>query len=185
MHYVVLNEVLTSAECAKFIARANHLGFKQAEVAFSTGPALAKMIRNNDRIAFNDDLLASQLWVFVKDAVASFPIADKALGLNPNFRFYRYSPGQRFKPHKDGIINIDAERETRITVLFYLNEDFSGGQTVLMPLGIPADQMSSRIVIAPKAGSVLLFEHQTWHEGSEVLSGTKYVLRSDVIFEKK
>jgi hypothetical protein len=29
---------------------------------------------------------------------------------------------------------------------------------------------------------VLLFEHAVLHEGSEVLAGTKYVLRSDVLY---
>lgn len=34
----------------------------------------------------------------------------------------------------------------------------------------------------PRAGSALLFIHDTWHEGAAVTAGTKYVLRSDVLY---
>ena len=32
-------------------------------------------------------------------------------------------------------------------------------------------------------GSVLIFEHHILHEGSELLAGEKYTIRSDVMFE--
>ncbi|MCW7540824.1 hypothetical protein OOT46_23675 [Aquabacterium sp. A7-Y] len=36
--------------------------------------------------------------------------------------------------------------------------------------------------MAPRAGSASLFVHETWHEGRSLQSGTKYVLRSDVLY---
>ncbi len=185
MHYAVLDDALSTAYCAELVSMARNLGFKQAKVAFSSGPTLAKAIRNNDRIAFTDSSLALRLWETVRNLLEGFSVPGKPVGLNPNFRFYRYSEGQRFKPHKDGVVVIDENLATRITVLFYLNEDFEGGQTILMPNGMHSAQASSRIIVKPQTGRALLFEHQTWHEGVSVSSGIKYVLRSDVIYEKR
>ena len=35
--------------------------------------------------------------------------------------------------------------------------------------------------IIPKKGTALVFRHELKHEGQKVLSGTKYVLRSDIM----
>lgn len=37
-------------------------------------------------------------------------------------------------------------------------------------------------VIIPEPGLVAVFQHKIRHEGCEVLSGTKYALRTDVIY---
>ena len=57
-----------------------------------------------------------------------------------------------------------------LAFLFYLNDDFEGGNTVFK---LPAKE-----VIKPKAGEVLMFP-PTWqypHEGKPVISGTKYIM---------
>ena len=57
--------------------------------------------------------------------------------------------------------------------MVYLNENFSGGETELQGYNIQ-----------PKTGTALLFPHALLHQGNAVLSGTKYVLRTDVMYEK-
>jgi prolyl 4-hydroxylase len=54
---------------------------------------------------------------------------------------------------------------------------------VLMPYG-PREQWAYR-AIAPKAGDALLFEHRVWHEGRQVNSGEKYVLRTDLFYQSE
>mmetsp|Transcript_15695 Transcript_15695/g.28371 ORF Transcript_15695/g.28371 Transcript_15695/m.28371 type:complete len:691 (+) Transcript_15695:79-2151(+) len=155
-------------------------------------------------------------------------------GINRRFRVYRYTPNQnqRFAPHIDagfppGGVSLDDEKVhegtpflhwdashqyptamevvSRLTVLIYLNEDFSGGHTKFYePLSERCDDANDDeedSVIAsvkPRAGSILVFpqaisesaveraRHQ-WplHEGSPVTSGKrpKYVIRTDVLFE--
>jgi hypothetical protein len=39
--------------------------------------------------------------------------------------------------------------------------------------------------IEPHAGMALLFQHRLLHEGSEVTSGVKYVVRSDVMYRTR
>ena len=39
-------------------------------------------------------------------------------------------------------------------------------------------------IVKPETGMTLVFNHTLFHEGSEVSSGKKYVLRSDVMFSR-
>ncbi len=58
--------------------------------------------------------------------------------------------------------------------MVYLNDDFTGGETLF----------SKGIRIAPQQGMALLFYHWQKHMGDEVLDGRKYVLRSDVMYSR-
>jgi predicted O-methyltransferase YrrM len=160
-------------------------------------------------------------------------------GINRRFRVYRYAPGssQTFAPHIDagfppGGVSLDddnddssgrpylhwdathqysqsAEIVSRLTVLIYLNDDFTGGHTKFYAPVSKRERTSNwnneeacdDCVIAsvqPRAGSVLVFPQAVseeaverarliWplHEGSKVSSGNraKYVIRTDVLFE--
>ena len=72
--------------------------------------------------------------------------------------------------HKDGPWLEDGLR-SELTLLVYLNEDFQGGATDFRGFQIQ-----------PRTGDALLFVHDTWHEGAVLVSGCKYVLRSDVMY---
>ena len=41
-----------------------------------------------------------------------------------------------------------------------------------------------RYTYKPKKGSVLIFNHNMIHEGSRLVEGTKYVIRSDIVFKR-
>ena len=71
-------------------------------------------------------------------------------------------------------------RETFYTVLFYLSE-CGGGETVFY--SEHNGKETARIV--PTVGSMLLHRHgvDCWqHEALPVAAGTKYILRTDVVF---
>ena len=71
-------------------------------------------------------------------------------------------------------------RETLYTVLFYLSE-CSGGETVFYAQH--DGKASARI--QPQVGAMLLHRHgyDCWqHEALPVEGGTKYILRTDVVF---
>jgi prolyl 4-hydroxylase len=94
-----------------------------------------------------------------------------AIGLNELFRFYRYQPGQEFKKHRDNSYIRNNKEASYFTFMIYLNDNFTGGATTFKD-----------IVVKPKQGTALVFYHYLEHEGSEVTEGTKYVLRSDIMF---
>ena len=59
------------------------------------------------------------------------------------------------------------------SVLVYLNDSYTGGETVF----------NGNIVVPHlEKGSVLVFKHDIPHEGRAVKSGTKFVLKTDLLF---
>ena len=126
------------------------------------------------------------------------------LGLNPRLRVLRYdsSDNDRFEPHFDATTMVGANKKSLLTVLLYLNDgggkDFEGGETLYLDSHISSTVTStsslvvensnngdSRIKIIPETGKVVIFEHDLFHSGAPLLSGTKYVLRTDVLFAVK
>lgn len=127
-----------------------------------------------------------------------------ALGLNNRFRFYRYAPGDYFAPHTDGswpgskvidgvlVQSAFDDRWSQLTLLLYLSNDYEGGNTQFY---IPEDNISSglsdtreTINIKTPAGGVLCFPHGSHplhclHGSETIVSGTKHIIRSDVLFE--
>lgn len=132
-----------------------------------------KAIRNNDRILFEDYNLAKELWDRIKSIVPQEVDNAEAIGLNEMFRFYKYNPGQRFKMHRDGSYKKNELEYSLYTFMIYLNDDFEGGETIF----------KEGQIITPSTGDLLLFYHPLKHEGKALLSGTKYVLRTDVMYK--
>lgn len=73
--------------------------------------------------------------------------------------------------HVDLSYRPSAQERSFLTVILYLNDDYSGGQTRFGP-----------VAVQPKAGMALLFPHELRHEGEAVTAGTKEVLRTDVMY---
>ena len=69
----------------------------------------------------------------------------------------------------------------------YLNDEFSGGNTTFF---VPAEQSEGLCAraVQPRMGAVLVFPHgdtagSLVHEGSGVVEGAKYIIRTDVVYE--
>lgn len=162
---------LSQAECEELIGMAESHGFEAASVRTQAGPELMTKIRNNQRVMLSIPGWQERLWSRL--SAAGLPVLDgngEAVGLPADLRFYKYSAGERFKMHKDGPW-IEGGLTSKMTFLVYLNTDFKGGRTDFRDF-----------VVQPRTGMALLFIHDTWHEGERVDSGTKYVLRSDVLY---
>ena len=94
-----------------------------------------------------------------------------------------------FEPHFDVTTTV-CGRTSLLTVLIYLNDgdgtDFGGGETHFI------DHVNSKgagshalTTIAPRSGKVVVFKHNLFHSLAPLTFGTKYVLRTDVLFERK
>ncbi len=175
-------EILSSEECRQLIVRGEAIGFERASVRTADGPKMRTDIRDNDRAEFDDSALAIELWnrcfkYLPESLEGGFPFA-----FDSSFRFYRYDPGQRFKRHKDGVVKRSETERSRLTCLFYLNDDFVGGETVFYSHTSSDGTRPEIATIVPKTGMALFFLHEWWHEGRSLSTGRKYVLRSDVFF---
>ncbi len=130
--------------------------------------------RNNFKISFKNEELAIIMWESLKSFNLCYEKEWNSIGINPNFRCYKYNIGQQFNWHTDGPKKYSAKKKSHLSLLLYLNDDFYGGATVFQNLEVK-----------PKRGSILLFPHSLLHAGEVLYSGTKYILRTDVIFQKK
>lgn len=178
---LTIDNLMTQQECQNLIMFSENKGYEEATVSLPSGPKMIKGIRDNYRVIYDDQEFADKMWDKIKN---QFPIqieGHQPIGLNPKFRFYRYDQNQRFNKHVDGRVKLTDNTknevgnpiESRVTFMIYLNDDYEGGETEFEETSIKA-----------KTGMGLFFVHELKHKGSKIISGTKYVLRTDVFFQK-
>lgn len=170
----VLENVISEEQCHYLIQKSEDIGYSEATVFTGTEHKLIKGVRDNLRVILDDIGMAETIWEKVSPHFTDVIDGFNAYGLNERFRFYRYDSGQRFKRHKDGAFVRGIGDTSIYTFIIYLNDDFEGGTTDF-------DQVS----IKPKKGSALVFLHPILHSGEPVLSGTKYAIRSDVMYRNE
>jgi len=172
-----IDAFLTVDECASFVARSESGGYEDAPITTAAGFVMNTDIRNNRRLIVDDAALARMLWQRAQPFLPATIHEWRASGLNERFRFYRYDPGQRFAPHFDGYFERNDRERSQLTFMIYLNADFTGGETRFYD----TDQRL-HVTVRPERGMALAFAHLQLHEGAEVVSGRKYVLRTDVMY---
>jgi predicted 2-oxoglutarate/Fe(II)-dependent dioxygenase YbiX len=176
-----IDDVLSSDECAALIARSEAVGYDAAPLATAGGAQMLRE-RNNARVMIDDIDQAAALWSRLRHVFPTrFEEQWQATGINERLRFYRYEGGQRFDWHSDGIFRRTADEQSHFTLMVYLNHGFEGGETLFRYL---PEYGGEDLVITPKAGMALLFHHPICHKGEMVRSGVKYVLRSDVMYQR-
>jgi hypothetical protein len=124
-------------------------------------------------------------------------------GLNGRFRFYRYAPGAVYRAHVDGAwpqCGVDEEHDryiadasngtvlSRLTVVMYLNDGFEGGCTTFLTPAAEQGYLDAKAV-EPRCGCILVFPHgdtagSLVHEGSGVIAGCKYIVRTEVLYTR-
>lgn len=168
-----IENFLTKEECDNLLLFSEQKGYEEAKVSLSSGAKMMKGLRNNYRLMYQDQNLADKYWGILKDYCPAKIEENEAVGLNEQFRFYKYESSQRFKRHIDGRFKRNDNEESRITFMIYLNGDFEGGETKF-----------DDVTIKPEIGTALCFIHEQKHEGCPVTEGTKYVIRTDVMYRK-
>lgn len=188
MKFLVIDNLLSADRCRELIELSEAKGYDEADISFKEGAQMNKEYRNNSRCLYRDEELRLELEKLIEPhAPKVYPFFAKAqlqeanfLRLSGNFRFYRYREGEEFKKHRDGNINEEGGL-SRITVLLYLNDVAAehGGETDM------CDRMLDRPeLITPVTGRMLLFDHDLVHAGKALTGGSKYLLRTDLIYDK-
>ncbi|KAL4928830.1 uncharacterized protein BDV17DRAFT_85477 [Aspergillus undulatus] len=128
---------------------------------------------------------------------------------NERLRFLKYVGGEYFRPHWDAhYVTPDRWERSYFTVHIYLNGDgeqdledlkraidggegaaantdlegsLLGGATSFLPR---YEEKERHVRVFPKTGSVLVFQQsELLHSGDSVFRGTKYTLRTDVMYK--
>ena len=97
-----------------------------------------------------------------------------------DLQIVRYPQGGFFNPHYDA--DLDAnEPHRRITILIYLNDDYTGGETHFP---------RANITVAPKRGTAIMFWtlnsrgellEDSLHAGKPIISGVKWIANKWII----
>lgn len=186
--FVLLN-VLTKSECEQIIKQGEDFGFEKLQESYNSS------YRNNERIINYNQKLSDTIWNRVKDYVDNTIILNghhdtlhttphtdgtwEKFGLNEMFRLCKYNPTNFFKEHYDEGYHPEPKSfRTMKTCMIYLNEDFSGGETIFY-----IKNMDS-VKLKLETGMCLIFNQKILHEGATVTSGFKYFIRSDIYYKK-
>lgn len=118
--------------------------------------------------------------------------------LNERLRFLKYTSGMYFREHQDGsYITPDGGEISFLTVHIYLNgstdksdEQASSIDDSQKPLKGGATRFfgdtTATYDVNPATGACLVFQHRGLrHSGEEVEQGTKYTVRTDIMFRKE
>lgn len=194
----VLSGVLTPAECDDLVRFAETVGYTE-----DAPVSLARNIRQNENCVWlADDQLNDGIFERCKKLLPQQVEGCELCGLNARWRLYKYNPSDIFRPHTDGswpgsgldssgclVRDKYGDRWSQLTIVLYLNDEFEGGPTrFFYPVkGGRNDEHRAVEAKAPRGGAVCFFhgEHplSPLHEGGLVSKGTKYIIRSDVLYK--
>jgi len=154
----------------------------------------AKTYRKNLRTCIDNESLASMIF----DRISSFLPKEYILNLDikefgpfskgswspcrlkPNIRVCKYLNEGFFGPHYDGCYLDSEDDRSFFTLMFYLNEDYEGGETAFLD---QKDDKKVLTAIKPKRGMMIFFPQDLNHEGRAV-KGEKYIFRTDIMFKR-
>lgn len=171
--------------CRAHIEMSETRRYEGAPVSTERGPLMMPDVRNNDRVMVDDAELSERVYADLELFVPPrFKKKWRPVGLNDRWRFYRYDPGQQFDWHHDGYYERENGERSFFTFLIYLNDDFEGGGTSFRDDGW-RQRLVGRLSVRPETGMALMFHHPILHRGDAVISGRKYVMRTDVMFARR
>lgn len=174
--YILIPDFLTTFECDDLIKTAETAGLTEAKLYTPDGAEVRSDYRSNDRFMFDAPDMAAKLYARFTDELPNIKDAGKSwepTGLNERFKVYRYKPGQFFALHTDHPYERNENEQSFFTLLLALNEEYVGGETNF--LSMPVEH---------KTGQAVVFPHHLLHEGCPVDEGTKYMLRTDVMYKR-
>jgi hypothetical protein len=199
----LIHNFLSKEECAYYINNIETLGLEDL--------TYGKHYRNNTRCIALSNEISEYLWERLKPFIKPITVLPNdykqigkgyklegtwdPIGLNPCWRFCKYTPGGHFGPHYDGPYIINDNERSLQTLNLYLNSDFNGGSTNFVNENqsrLPgnngkyyADEKNILLKIVPHTGLALIFNHHMLHEGQALESNVKYLMRSDVLFRRR
>ncbi|KAH9476056.1 hypothetical protein JR316_0011626 [Psilocybe cubensis] len=198
----IINDALEIQECEALVKAAESVGLIPDEPIAGSATQLSSVLAHN-LIWLADTSFITTLYQRLVHLLPQTVHGGAVKGINSRFRLYRYRPGALYRPHIDGawpssalnsttnpptyVYDSDPTVYSRLTFLIYLNDDFDGGCTTFFLPSSTQGILEARPV-KPRTGTVCVFPHgaakgSLLHEGSGVISGAKYVIRTEVLYE--
>mmetsp|Transcript_20062 Transcript_20062/g.28830 ORF Transcript_20062/g.28830 Transcript_20062/m.28830 type:complete len:254 (-) Transcript_20062:67-828(-) len=196
----IVDDFLLPEECSAWITYGDSKGFEY----YSQEESMEYAHRDNGRIQLCRVDIADKIYQRLAPLLPQEVDGLTPLCCSSNIRLYRYDCGQRFGKHIDESHSYVSEEGvhgvTKYTLLIYLNgldsticcsslvslsEDrhIAGGETLFY--ANHNRDAPVQVNVSPHQGRLLLHGHGDrclTHEGAAVISGTKYLLRTDVVY---
>lgn len=204
---ILIHDLLTPEECdaLRTAAEETTQGHWEAALINAGGQmVLASHLRSCDRIMWDNadiaDALLTRIRPHVPSDIATLqnsphitsddPVWSdgtwRMVRLNDRLRFLRYQPGMYFRQHSDGFyVTPDESEVSFLTVHLYLrgSSDLQGGATRFFGEDQPGHV--NTYDVDPSPGACLIFQHHDLvHSGEDVLQGTKYTMRTDIMYRR-
>lgn len=161
---ITIENFLSKEECKKYIKEIDEKNDKTCFTSFG--------------IFENDKYIDEDLALYFFNKVKNCNITGLDI-IKPNNLIFtsKYLGGEQFGLHTDTGLYFDKKNreKTRYTLLIYLNDDFSGGETAFYN-----EKFIHQLDIKPKMGKALIFDIDLWHKGKEV-SGKKYWIGCELV----
>ncbi|KAJ7600857.1 hypothetical protein C8J56DRAFT_1157140 [Mycena floridula] len=206
---IVIDDLFTPTECAELIALASTdpAGWVPAAMSALTTESIHSNFRHSETIKRIDkeasEMIYARLQPFVEDIKLIEPEGKwagitgkptrkqgetwKMVGINERLSFLRYTPGNFFKRHCDGLVERDdGARKSFVTLHLYLSDSSTSDEPLVggaTRFWTPNQQHF--LDVEPKVGRVLVFQQRMLvHSGEPVTSGVKYTMRSEFMYER-
>jgi Rps23 Pro-64 3,4-dihydroxylase Tpa1-like proline 4-hydroxylase len=164
----VVNDLLEKSYCETTIQKIESSGFKVAR-QYNQGRHNKETFIQEKNIA--QDLLAKFEKIILAGPSGKVQVTDFSFPLE----FYKYESGDYIKTHSDAPREIFPGKWSTLTLVLYLTDGYSGGETFFPKSGLK---------VTPKIGCGLLFDQKLDHEALTVENGIKYVLRTNCLVKK-
>jgi prolyl 4-hydroxylase len=167
-HLTVFKQLLTPEESRFLIDVATPVFAPSTVVDPATGQLIRNPIRTSDVAGF--PLVSEGPAISaINRRIASCSGTSASQG--EPLQVLRYRPGQQYRAHFDGLANVENQRV--MTMLIYLNDDYTGGETVFPKAGLsfrgePGDALLFSNVLADGA-----LDEMSLHAGLPVERGEK------------
>jgi len=176
-----IENVFSKKECEDLIKISNNKGYQSASLYTDKDGIEHSFLdkRKSFRCIIDDldfaDKLFHKIYKFIPHTYKNM----KLHSINYRLRFLKYNSGDFFKRHSDGNYISENGSMSQITILIYLNDDYTSAYTTFFE--DPDDYTG--YVIKPLTGMICLMDQKVGHEVTPLLSGTKYVIRTELMYK--
>lgn len=167
---------LTPEECNKIIELSNG----------KLSPS--KVYSQNEDLLSNDSRISQQCWLtddnpIIKSISERVKQVTNTVGTQEQLQVVNYPKGGFFSPHYDACEGNDSyctrmngsDGPRLLTVLFYLNDDFDGGETVFPKINKSVKPEKGKAVIFRNVDENGVIITQALHGGEPIKSGEKWI----------
>lgn len=170
-HVEVVAGLFTAAEC-RYLQLLADPWLEPAMIYAATGEGMRDPHRDSDNMVvapMTEDLVVQS----VNQTIAAASGTDVKWG--EPLHILRYRPGQQYRPHHDAHAFAPLEKRRIATALFYLNDDYDGGETEFPELGIRVRGQVGDLLVFRNLDPDGLPDPRMIHAGLPITSGEKWL----------